>query len=201
MPSPSLPATIAGFASARRAAHRAWLLLAAVAAVPGWAAARIVPGFLAVDTSPPLSDGAPNLWAIIQMLPWIGGLPLTGLAMTMAFGAAAWLMAHFSAHPPRGEALARAALLIALLVPGLLPRMQPHDFLLAAVLSIITGLQARNATLAGLVVGGWLLAVLGVGVLGAVPVLVATLWLARSFLASPANDNGLPLNIVMAYPA
>ena len=78
--------------------------------------------FLTVGgTTPPLSDGAPNLWAIVQALPWIGDLPLAGLAMAMAIGAAAWLAAHFSAKPPRGEALLPAALLIALALPGLLP--------------------------------------------------------------------------------
>jgi hypothetical protein len=31
--------------------------------------------------------------------------------------------------------------------------------------------------------------------------IVSTAWIARQFLISPANDNGLPLNPFRAYPA
>ena len=117
-----------GFAAARDAARRAWLI-----AGGGRAGAGIGRGADRADfpdgrrRPPPLSDGAPNLWAIVQALPWIGDLPLAGLAMAMAIGAAAWLAAYFSARPPRGEALLPAALLIALVLPGLLPQMQPRQ--------------------------------------------------------------------------
>lgn len=169
--------------------------------MPGWAAARIVPGFFSVDAAPPLSDGAPNIWAIVQALPWIGGLPLAGLAMAMAIGAIAWLAAHFSVYPPCGEKLLPAALFVALVLPGLLPQMQPHDFVLAAELSLALSVRQRNATGASLVIGGWLLAISVSAPIGTVPIMVATVLIARPFLVSPANDNGLPLNIVTAYPA
>jgi hypothetical protein len=200
MPSSPLSTIRTGFASARQATLRAWLILAAVALVPGWATARIVPSFLTVDM-PPLSDGAPNLWAIVQALPWIGDLQLAGLAMAMAIGAAAWIAADFSACPPRGEALLRAALLVALVLPGLLPQMQPHDFLIAVALSLILALRQREAAIAALVIGGWLMAIFASAALGAPPIMVATLLIARPFFASPANDNGLPLNPVAPYPA
>jgi hypothetical protein len=200
MPSSPLSTVRTGFASARQATRRAWLILAAVALAPAWTAARIVPSFFTVNM-PPLSDGAPNLWAIVKVLPWIGDLQLAGLAMAMAIGAAGWIAAHFSACPPRGEALLRAALLVALVLPGLLPQMQPHDFQLAVALSLILALRQREVTIAALVTGGWLVAIFASAALGAAPIMVATLLIARPFLASPANDNGLPLNPVFASPA
>jgi len=201
VPSSPFPIVRTGFASARQAARRAWLILVAVALVPGWAAARVGPGFFTVDTPPTLSEGAPSLWSIFQVLPWIGDLPLAGLAMAMAVGATAWLAGHFSAHPPLGRSLLPAALLVALVVPGLLPQMQPLDFLLALGLSLALALRDRNVVVAGYVASGWLLAISGFAFLGAVPIMVATLLIARPFLASPANDNGLPLNPVTGYPA
>lgn len=176
-------------------------MLAAVAAPSVLAAARILPGFLTIDTPPSLSDGAPNLWAIARMLPWLGDLPLAGLAMATALGAAAWLVAHLSAHPPRGDRLLPAALLVTLALPGLLPAMQPSDFVLAVWLSVMLGIRERTIAPAALVIGGWLLAIFMSAPLGAAPIMVATLLTARPFFASPANDNGLPLNPVGAYPA
>lgn len=195
------PTPRTGFASARQAARRAWLTLAAVALVPGWAAARVVPGFFSVSAPPPLSDGAPNLWAIVAMLPGVGGWPLAGLAMAMALGAAAWLAARFAARPPCGDALLPAALLVSLILPVLLPAMRPADFLLALVLSGALAIRRRSVAIPALVCVGWLLAIAGIAALGAAPILIATWLVARAFLASPANDNGLPLNPGKAYPA
>ncbi|MEO5492948.1 MAG: hypothetical protein ABIR08_02855 [Sphingomonas sp.] len=161
---------------------------------------RIVPTLVTIDAPTPVSNGAPNLWAIVQALPWIGGLPLNGLAMATTMGATAWLAAYFSTRPPRGEALLSAALLIALVLPGLLPQMQPHDFLLAVALSVALAIRQREAAIAALIMGGWLSAIFLSAALGTVPIMVATLLIARPFLASPANDNGLPLNPVAAYP-
>jgi hypothetical protein len=196
-----IPFPPTGFAAARDAARRAWLTLAVVALVPGWSVARVIPGFLAVGDTAPLSHGAPNIWSIVQMLPWIGNLPLAGLAMAIAVGAAAWLAAHFSAKPPRGEASLRAALLIALTLPGLLPFMQPRDFLLAVALSGSLAIRQRSLAIVAPVVISYLLAITGHAWLGALPMIAATALLTRPFLASPANDNGLPLNVVMACPA
>lgn len=177
-----------------------WLGLAIVALVPASAAARIVPSFLSVGPAPPLSDGAPNLWSIVQALPWIGELPLAALAMAMAIGAAAWLAAHFSAHPPRGNAQLPAALLIALVLPGLLPQMQPSDFWLAVALGGALAVERRSFAIAALVFIGYLLAVIGAAPLGALMMTTATALVARRFLTSPVNDNGLPLNPYIPYP-
>jgi hypothetical protein len=201
MPPSSLPHRPTGFAVARAAAHKTWLTLAAIALVAGWSAVRLIPEFLVVGDTGPLSDGAPNLWAIVQALPWIGDLPLAGLAMTMAVGTGAWLAAYFSAKPLRGEALLPAALLIALALPGLLPQMQTHNFLLAVALSGVLSVRQRSLMIAALVWIGYLLAVNDNAVVGAAPMIAATLLVAHPFLTSPANDNGLPLIPSIPYPA
>jgi hypothetical protein len=199
LPSP-IPFPPTGFAAANEAARKAWLTLTVVALAPGWSAARLMPGFVTVGGTAPLSDGAPNIWSVVQTLPWIGGLPLAGLAMAMAVGAAAWLAAHFSAKPPRGEALLPAALLIALALPGLLPQMQTLDFLLAVALSGVLAIRRRSFAIAALVSIGYLLAIVGAAPLGALALTAATLMVLRRFLTSPANDNGLPLNPYIPYP-
>ncbi|QDZ07030.1 hypothetical protein FPZ24_05680 [Sphingomonas panacisoli] len=195
------PTPRTGFASARQAARRAWLTVIAVALACGSAAVRIVPGFFSIDMPPRLSDGAPNIWALVEALPWTGGLPLAGLAMAAALGAAAWLIAHFSARPPRGGKLLPATLLVSLTLPALLPQMTAGDFLIAVVLSGMLAVRQRQTGIAALVIAGWVLAFCGFAALGAAPIMVATLLIARPFLASPANDNGLPLNPGEAYPA
>ncbi|MDB5678723.1 hypothetical protein [Sphingomonas bacterium] len=201
MPLSSAPFPPTGFAAARDALRRTWLTLAIVALVPASAAARIVPNFLTIGPTPSLSDNAPNLWSIVQALPWLGSLPLAGLAMAMAIGAAAWLAAYFSACPPRNDAQLPAALLIALALPGLLPYMQTHDFLLAVALSCALAIRRRSAVIAALVSIGYLLAVVGAAPFGAMAIIAATVLVARAFLTSPANDNGLPLNPYIPYPA
>jgi len=201
VPPPPFPVGPTGFAAARQAARRAWLILAAVALTSGWRIVEIIPGFFTVGAAPPLSDGAPNIWSIVQALPWIGDLPLAGLALATAAGAAAWLAACFSVHPPRGDRLLPAIVLVALVLPGLLPHMQPRDFLPAVALSGMLAVRQRKPAIAMLVMAGWSSAMAGVPILGAVPIIVAILSMARRFLVSPANDNGLPLNPHRAYPA
>lgn len=195
------PTPCTGLASARRATRRAWLVLALVALWCGSAATRIVPAFFSVDAPPRLSDGAPNIWALVAALPWASALPLAGLAMATALGVTAWLAAHFSARPPRGDTLLSAALLVSLVLPGLLPQMQSGDFLPALVLSGMLAVLQRQVAIAALVMTGWCLAAAGSNALGAVPVVVASVLIVRPFLASPANDNGLPLNPSVPYPA
>lgn len=200
MPPSPIPLPV-GRKVARDAAHKAWLTLAAAALLPMLAVARVVPAFFMSGSPVPLSDNAPNVWAVVGALPWIGDLPLAGLAMAMAIGAAAWLAAYFSARPPRSEASLPAALLVALVVPGLAPGMRPDDFLLAVALSFALAVKRRDERVAGLVMAGYLLTATGVPILGSAAMIAATALITRRFLILPANDNGLPLNQVMPYLA
>ncbi|HEX4693069.1 hypothetical protein [Sphingomonas sp.] len=197
---PLSPAPLPGLAAARQATRRTWLVLAIVALVPGWAAAQAMGGFATIGAQT-LSKDAPNVWSIVARLPWLGALPLAGLAMASAIGAAAWLAAHFSARPPR-DALA-AALLIALVVPGLLPGMTPVDFLLAGLLSVALSARDRDRaslSIAATIGAGLALASADLAPLGAAPMIVVTALVAQRFFLSPANDNGLPLNPLAELP-
>lgn len=160
--------------------------------------------------SAPVS-GAPNIWAIVQALPWIGDLPLGGLALATAIGAAAWFVARFAWRPPAGRDVTAAGLLIALLAAGILPGMTIQSFLMPDILALLLAVtrgDRRSWIICALVATGSALAqtghLTGIGactILGAVPMIVATAMMLRQFLVSPANDNGLPLNPFRAYPA
>ncbi|WP_066803614.1 hypothetical protein [Sphingomonas asaccharolytica] len=182
----------------------AWLL--------GWPAADLATIYLhQADWSPLLSLNAPNIWVIAQALPLVGDLPLSGLAIAAATGASAWLIARFSWRAPEREQLLAAALLVTLITVGLLPRMHERYFFLADILALVLAFVRNDrhswriaglvqlASLAGLL--AYLSGVTALAVLGALPMIAATLLLGRQFLVSPANDNGLPLNPFRAYPA
>ncbi len=182
----------------------AWLL--------GWPAADLATIYLhQADWSPLLSLNAPNIWVVAQSLPLVRDLPLTGLAIATAVGASAWLVAHFSWRTPERDQLLAAALLVTLVTVGLLPRMHERYFFLADVLALalafarsdrrswqIAGL-VQLASLAGLL--AYMSGVTALAVLGALPMIAATVLVARPFLASAANDNGLPLNPWRIHPA
>ena len=177
----------------------------------GWPASDLATIYLhQADWSPALSLNAPNIWAVIQALPWIGDLPLTGLALAAAIGAAAWLVARFTWRVPERDHLLAAALLVTLLTVGLLPRMHERYFFLADILALalafvrndrrswwIAGL-VEAASLAGLM--GYIAGIDALAILGALPMITATMMVARPFLASAANDNGLPLNPWRIHP-
>lgn len=178
----------------------------------GWPPGDIATIYLRqADWSPALSMNAPNIWTIVQAIPFVGALPLTGLAMAAAVGAAAWLIARFAHRLPSGDQLIAAALLVTLVSVGLLPRMHERYFFLADILALALALarsDRRSWTIAGLVQAGSMLALTGylVGspalpMLGAVAMIAATWLVARPLLVSPANDNGLPLNPFRSYPA
>jgi hypothetical protein len=141
-----------------------------------------------------LAGGAPTLWAIVQVLPGIGALPLTGLALTSALGLVVAYGAWTTGCRLRQRDLLDAALLCALL-PILLPAIGPQVFLLASPLAVIVALldpHARRWSIAALVMGGTMLAWLGgpdIAPLGAIAMLAATLLQAHAGLACPANDN------------
>jgi len=167
--------------------------------------------FRQAEWSPSLSMNAPNIWSIVQAIPLVGALPLTGLAIAAAVGASAWLIARFAHRPPSGDAVIAAALLVTLVTVGLLPRMHERYFFLADVLALALALargDRRSWTIAGLVQAGSMLALTGylagiaaLPMLGALAMIAATWLVARPFLVSPANDNALPLNPLRAYPA
>ena len=88
----------------RRVPLHLWLvapLVAAATMLPAWAAGWSARDLAAIyvrqaATYPALSMNAPNLWQIVEALPFIGRLPLSGLALAAALGATAAYVALFS---------------------------------------------------------------------------------------------------------
>lgn len=187
-----------------------FVLAVAIAARMRWRMLPIVPGFaLAMPFArtqgfPPVFDllgsvamteQAPSLWTIVRMLPGFATLPLAGLALTSAFGAAAAYVAWGSTRPLRQAELLDTALLCALALPLLAPAAEAPAFLLAG------GLAGRIALLdprgprwriAALVTSGALSAWLGgapTAPFAAIALLAATLLHARTVLRPAANDN------------
>ena len=164
----------------------------------GWPASSLATiYFNQPETFTALSLNAPNIWAIVQILPL--GLPLGGLATAAAIGATAAYLAYFSARPLDRRTLLSAALLAPLLTAGLLPRMHECYFFLADVLSLVLALTYRDKkswTIALLVQAGSLLAMAGyfinhdaLAVIGGIAMIVATFRLAGPLLKPAANDN------------
>jgi len=198
----------------RRVPLRLWPiapLTAAATMLPAWAAgwpasdlATIY--FRQADTYEALSLNAPNLWAIVQALPWIGTLPMMGLAFAAAIGATAAYIAWLSARALQGRALIPAALLCPLVTAGLLPRMHERYFFLADVIALVLALSMRDRAswrIAILIQAGSTLGLLsylsgidGLGMLGGVAMIVATVRLARPLLNPAANDNPLMVRAV-----
>ncbi|WP_029625340.1 hypothetical protein [Sphingomonas sp. PAMC 26605] len=152
-----------------------------------------------------LTRGAPTLWAIAQALPGIGALPLAGLAMASALGAAMAYTAWATGLSLRRADLLDAALLGAML-PVLLPAIGPQALLLADALALIVAVldpRAGRWRVAGLVVGGTTMAWLGradATALAAVAMLAATLLHARMVLKPAANDNPRIVPLQRAKP-
>ena len=136
---------------------------------------------------------------IADAYPALAAIPLGGLAIAAAIGATAAYVAWFSATPLHGRALANAALLAPLLVVGLLPRMHERYFFLADILSLAIALawpDRRSWTIAALVqvasvlgLFAYMSGITGLAMLGAVPMIAATLLVARPLLKPAANDN------------
>jgi len=179
-------------------------------------AAWPVPDFAAIyvgqrDWSPvPVAD-TPNIWAIVQALPWLGALPLAGLAVTATVGASAWFTARFAWRPPAGSDVIASGVLLALIVASLMPGRDGGSFLMVDILALMLAVTrgdrwswtvfALSATGSMLGIAGNLTDISACAIFGAVPVMAAAALIARQFLVSPANDNGLPLNPFHAYPA
>lgn len=213
-----LPLVI-GFLIARRASAALWLI-APLAFLIALAVMRVAGlhwmdptalYFGQADASPRLSSDAPSIWAILQAAPWVSNLPFAGLALASAVGAAAWLTARFAWHRPGDRDLVAGGVATSLLLVGLLPGMHWNSFLPVTALAVLAALlceDRRSWTVAALAVTGTTLGLAGhlsgigaCAMLGAVPMIAATVVALRRFLVSPANDNGLPLNPFRAYPA
>lgn len=181
------------------AASRGPLLAAMLA--PGWAAGTRLPAFLDVAHDLPLGDGGPGLWTAAAALPGSGAWQLAGLAMALAIGVAAALLAHFAVRPPPRGRSAAAALLAALALPWLLPATASVDFAPALLLALADAVQRRNGANAGWVLAGLATAAAGLPVLGALAVGIAIWRTTRLVIVLPANDNVLPLGPCRLYPA
>lgn len=176
----------------RRVPWRHWAI------APGLAAAVLWLRQGGGDVPPP-SPYAPNIWAIAHALPWVDTLPLGGLALTATVGAGAAFVAWFSVRPLHGRALVEAALLCALVTADLAPAMPPGSFVLAGLLAAAVAVaDPARIRVALLVPGGMLLTLLAerggldhAGAIGAIPLIWATLLVARTVLHPAANDNPL----------
>lgn len=142
----------------------------------------------------PLTNGAPTVWAIAQTLPWIGTLPLTGLALASAFGACVAYTAWATHCRLERVDLLDAALLAAML-PVLWPAIAPHAFLLTVALAALLAVRnpsMRRLQVAALVVSGTMLAGLAgppTVPLATAALVAATLLHVRAVLKPAANDN------------
>jgi Gpi18-like mannosyltransferase len=193
----------------RRVPLRFWPiapLVAAATMLPAWAAGwpawdLATVYFRQADTYPALALNAPNLWQIVEALPWIGTLPLSGLALATALGGTAAYIAWFSTRPLDGRALLAPALLAPLLTAGLLPHMHERYFFLADILALVMALTLRDRSswrIAALVQGGSILSLFGylsgldaMAMIGAILMIAATIRLARPLVQPFANDNPL----------
>lgn len=188
----------------QRAPWRVWLVAPAAtlamfapAILLGWPLADLLTIYVRqAGFFETLSMNAPNIWAIVQLLPL--GLPLTGLANAAALGASAAYAAHFGTRPLGDRAIVAAAALAPLIVVGLLPRMHERYFYAADVLVFVWAAASgrRGDWLTAILVQlGSLLAILGYGsgagtlvLIGAVAMITATWRLAGPLVARPAND-------------
>jgi Gpi18-like mannosyltransferase len=193
----------------RRVPLRLWPIAPAVAAatmLPAWAAGWPAWDLATVylrqaDTYPALALNAPNLWQIVEALPVIGALPLSGLALTAALGASAAYIALFSTRRLDGRALLAPALLAPLITAGLLPHMHERYFFLADILALVMALTLRDrsswriatliqrASLLGL--SGYLSGLNAMAMIGAILMITATIRVARPLVRPCANDNPL----------
>jgi Gpi18-like mannosyltransferase len=183
----------------------------AAAYAAGWPASTLATGlFHQADTGEMLSFDAPNLWTIAQALPWIGTLPLLGVAFATAIGATAAYIALFSAQALNPRTLLSAALLCSLVTAGLLPWMDQRSFFLADVLAFVLALTLHDKAswrIAMLVQAGSTLALLGhrvgiaeLAVLGGLAMIVAGVRLAGPLLNPAANDNPLIARTLQRSP-
>ena len=188
---------VAAFVIGGRVPIRRWAIPAAIYAlvmVPAW-----LEGWPALDLATIylhqtgnfefISMNAPNLWHLVQQVPGSARLNLTPAAIALA-GAAGIAFIFFLRRAGR-ERLLEAALLSALIVPGLLPRLHDRYFFLADMLAFALAAQRRDTggrsfflavqmgSLGAL--AGYCTGIVAFVTLGAVAMIAATVALAASF--------------------
>ncbi|MES2989092.1 MAG: hypothetical protein V4808_14410 [Pseudomonadota bacterium] len=190
-------------ALARHVPLRLWLfapLMAFATLVPAWAMGWPLADLLGIylrqsqfDITQPLN--APNIWTILAVLP-AGGL-LVGMAAPAAAAAALGYVALFRQRLAEADpvVLIRAALLCALIVPGLLPRMHERYFFLSDLLALLLVLcrpaEWRVALFTQLgscfAIFAYLSGISGFASIGGAMMLVATWLLVREIGFRPAE--------------
>jgi Gpi18-like mannosyltransferase len=114
-------------------AYAAMLLPALLA---GWPAADLATIYMRqADHPSPLSWNAPNLWALVQELPGTGGKAFVRLAFAATGLACLFYVLAVARRRLDAPTLVLAALVSALIMPGLLPRMHERFFFLADALA------------------------------------------------------------------
>ncbi len=194
---------------ARQVPVRHWLYAPAAfaaalapAALCGWPVADLLTIYLRQSQwFDDIARNAPNIWMFAQL----AGIttPLVGLATAAALGAAACYAAQIgaTARSFSKPMLLRAALLAPLIVAGLLPKMHDRYFFMADILSLALAIaapsretlriQAHVQLGSILALVGYLLALPWLAALGAIPMIAATLLVARPLVSRSANDNPL----------
>jgi hypothetical protein len=136
-----------------------------VSIAPAWAAGWPLSDLLAVylrQGSAWFIGNAPNLWAIPAALEHSAAFPV---GYALAATAAVAMSATYARRELDGEAVIIAALLGAILLPFLLPKMHERYFFLADVLALVMAYRWRARILLCALVQ-----------LGSLPSLVAYLW-------------------------
>jgi hypothetical protein len=106
------------------------------ALLAGWPPADLATIYLRqADHPSPLSWNAPNIWALVQELPGTGGPAFVRLAFAAAGLAGLVYVLAVARRRLDAPTLVLAALVSALVMPGLLPRMHERFFFLADALA------------------------------------------------------------------
>ena len=144
---------VAGILIARRAEWHSWLVPPAVYAafmLPawalGWPAADLALVYVRqAGTFADLSMNAPNIWVIVQDAPGLSAPILTQAGFVAAAAAGVVLILGLQREADAdAERLILLALVSALLLPGLLPRMHERYFLLADLLAFTYAVRRRD---------------------------------------------------------
>ena len=178
--------------------------------VPAWAAGWPVVDLLTIylkqaDWSPALALNAPNIWMVADVSPLLRQLPLAGLALASAIAATAFYVVRVAASPLAPRRVMEAAILAPMLVVGLLPRMHERYFFLADIVAVAVALawpDRRSIGVAVMIQLGstlgllaYLSGVSGLAILGAAPMIVATVMLARPLCQRSAPDTPLAAGV------